>query len=384
LSSRAEIDLLIACALPPGHPQIATRVRSSLDSDIAWSKLRALAAYHRVRPLLNKRLAEHASAFVPESVMIALASEFRAVATQNLHMMGELIAVTKVFAAADIPVLPHKGPLLAQIVYSDLALRQFADLDILVHPSDLPAAIALLTNRGYRTIEDLQWLSPSALLRWTGETCYTSPCGVSFDLHWRLTPSHYTVQLDPAILWRSRTLVTISGTALPDLTPEALFLLLAVHGAKHCWESLGWLADAAWLIDANPEFDWQHAVALAEETKCRRPLRLLVSLVRRIFDVPAPDLGEDAAVRKLHERVMARLYTGPAESPRSPELLRFAADLAERRSSTLKHLLGLLFYPTEIDWKTRRLPENLFWLYAPARAVRLLGKYCRSVSSRLV
>jgi hypothetical protein len=41
----------------------------------------------------------------------------------------------------------------------------------------------------------------------------------------------------------------------------------------------------------------------------------------------------------------------------------------------VRRLFGLIFAPTEIDWKTRRLPEGLFWLYAPLRAVRLLGKY---------
>src|SRR6266566_5150702 len=69
-----ELDLLIACALPPAHTQIGARVRSSFggpvgSSRIDWNKLRTLAAYHRVQPLLYQRLAEHASAMAPANVM---------------------------------------------------------------------------------------------------------------------------------------------------------------------------------------------------------------------------------------------------------------------------------------------------------------------------
>ena len=210
-----------------------------------------------------------------------MAEDFRAGATRSLHLTGELITLTKAFAKAEIPVLPHKGPLLAQAAYGDLALRQFNDLDLLVHPADLPRAIALLAKLGYLPPSELAWLSPRALRHWTGEMSYTSQHGTAVDLHWRLTPIHYTVQLDPEILWRNIVSIRIAGSELPSLGPEALLLLLAVHGAKHCWESIGWLADVAWLLDANPHLDWQFAMKLADESSCQRPLLLAASLVAR-------------------------------------------------------------------------------------------------------
>jgi hypothetical protein len=152
-------------------------------------------------------------------------------------------------------------------------------------------------------------------------------------------------------------------------------LLLAVHGAKHCWESLGWLADVAWLLNANPDLDWQYAMKLADESKCQRPLLLAASLVHEVFDALLPELPRDPAVAGLQQRVVSRWYEGHTESPRSPELLSFALDLARGRGGSMKHLLGVLFYPTEMEWATHRLPESLFWLYAPGRAVRLSSKY---------
>ena len=295
-------------------------------------------------------------------------SDRRASAARSLYLAGELISLVKAFGVAEIPVLPHKGPLLAQAAYRDLALRDFNDLDLLVHPADLPRAITLLAELGYQPAAELAWLSPTALLRWTGEMSYASPRGVTVDLHWRLTPSHYTVQLDPEILWRHQTSLTIAGSQLPTLSTEALLLLLSVHGAKHGWEAMGWVADIAWLLDANPGVKWDAVMDLAAETQCERVVELAASLVKAVFEGATPD-------SRLCRRVLDRWYNGPLESPRSPELFSFAAALAGHRGDSLKHLLGVTFCPTEIDWRERRLPESLFWLYAPLRIARLTGKY---------
>jgi hypothetical protein len=320
-----------------------------------------------MQPLLYTRIAEHAPDLIADSILVQLASEFRASVARNLQLTGALIAIVRSFSAAGIAMLPHKGPMLAQAAYGDLAMREFADLDILIHPSDLPRALAILADLGYRVSDSLAWLSPPALMRWTCEMSYISPRGVAVDLHWRLTPSHYPVQLDPEVLWRSRTTVGIAGSELPTLLPAAQLLLLAVHGAKHCWEAIGWLADVAWLTAAHPEA-WQGALELADETGCRRVVELARSLTESVFEgKPSHD--------PLCQRALDRWYSGTTESPRSPELLSFAAALAPNRLATAKHLWGVLFWPTELDWKARRLPEGLFWAYGSIRAARLAGKY---------
>lgn len=254
-------------------------------------------------------------------------------------------------------------------------MREFDDLDLLVHPADLSRSITVLAGLGYFPQNDLAWLTPGMLLKWTGEMSYTSPQGTRVDLHWRLTPTHYTVQLDPEILWRNQISIRIAGSELPSLKPEALLLLLAVHGAKHCWESIGWLADVAWLLNANANFEWQLAMELADESNCQRPLLLLASLVQSVFQVALPALPSDPAVAGLQQRVISRWCDGPVETPKSPELFSFAAALARRRRDSLRHLFGLLFHPTELEWSRRHLPESLSWFYVPGRAARLLGKY---------
>jgi hypothetical protein len=374
---RQELNFLIACTSPKLRAGLPDTIELLVDG-IEWESLGALAFYHRVRPLLFKRVLDRALA--PDDVRAAWSSQLRANAVRNLRLTNELIAITRKFAAAEIPVLPHKGPLLAQAAYSDLAMRDFGDLDILVRTTDLPAAISLLVSCDFAPPDKLAWLSSKTLLRWTAEMSYTSPQGISVDLHWRLTPAHYTVQLDPELLWKSSRLVTIAGTQIPTLDPEALLVLLAVHGGKHCWEALGWLADLAWLVDSNPEINWQRIRDLAEEARCKRPVLLALSLMNRVFEITLPamfvnEIAKDPAIPRIEERVLWRWYEGPLHSPRSPELLFFADALAHNRFESLRHFFGLIFHPTEEEWRTRRRPEWMFWLYTVERLARLTRKY---------
>jgi hypothetical protein len=63
------------------------------------------------------------------------------------------------------------------------------------------------------------------------------------------------------------------------------------------------------------------------------------------------------------------------ESPRSPELFKFACALAPRKLDCLGHFLGVAFSPTEADWRVLRLPELAFPVYSAIHSGRLLAKY---------
>jgi len=57
-------------------------------------------------------------------------------AARNVFLTNKLFEILNLFKKNDILALPFKGPVLAESVYGDLSLRQFVDLDILVHNHD--------------------------------------------------------------------------------------------------------------------------------------------------------------------------------------------------------------------------------------------------------
>ena len=53
---------------------------------------------------------------------------------RDLELTGELARLLDRFRRDGIAAVPYKGPVLAAQAYGDVALREFVDLDILVHP----------------------------------------------------------------------------------------------------------------------------------------------------------------------------------------------------------------------------------------------------------
>ena len=96
-----------------------------------------------------------------------------------LHDMAELRTVLD---AAGVPWLTFKGPTLS-VLYGQPDLRGYTDLDVLVSPADLPAAVTALLDGGWPFIDwqsSLDRRPPMGVLHLTG------PAGTPVDLHWHL------------------------------------------------------------------------------------------------------------------------------------------------------------------------------------------------------
>ena len=59
-------------------------------------------------------------------------------------MTSELIKVMKLFEENGVEYISFKGPVLSQLAYGDITLRQYVDLDILIKKEDLRKADNLL------------------------------------------------------------------------------------------------------------------------------------------------------------------------------------------------------------------------------------------------
>ena len=129
---RAELDLLLSCARTRLDPESSERVARAVHGGVDWDSLIASADRHYVMPLLYWNLSRVCAADVPRDPMDALQHRFRDSAQRNLLKSRELVRVLNLLAANGINALPMKGPVLAEAVYGQLALRQFDDLDVLI------------------------------------------------------------------------------------------------------------------------------------------------------------------------------------------------------------------------------------------------------------
>ena len=62
------------------------------------------------------------------------------------------------------------------------------------------------------------------------------------ELHWRLEDRYLKFPFGTETLWSSASPERLFGNPVTALSPEMLFLYLCMHGAKHYWERLEWIA----------------------------------------------------------------------------------------------------------------------------------------------
>ncbi len=380
-----EIELLICCARTHFDPGMRHKMRTLVANGIDWPYLIRKAWRQGTTPLLYLGLSSILPRAVPESVLATLRSSFYANAARNLFLAGELIRLMDLFDRHGIRAIPYKGPALAVSVYQNLALRQFSDLDLLVHIWDFHfSAQDLLIAHGWRRISDYGW-----------ETGFVDATGrVSVDLHQGITDSGMPFKLGFERLWRRRASCSLAGALIPTLAPSDALIILSVQLAKDAGTNrvrLVKLCDIAELVRAPASLDWDRTIDEARRLGCLYILFLGLRAVHEVLDVTLPD----QVSRKIHAvpklasvatHIKECLFYGAAGRYSRPELFarcRFHLEVRERRCDRLDPKYLYAITPNLFDYRFVRLPRSLFFLYPLVRPIRLFCKYGRRMLRRM-
>jgi len=199
---RPEAELLLCCAWSSTDSERAARTRALLREELNWEYLLRKASEHGMMPLLYRHLDATAPEAVPKVILYRLRDHFRENTRRNLFLTGELLKLLNLFEAHRIPAVPYKGPMLAALVYGNLALRHSGDLDILVHKRDVLRAKELLVSLGYRQQDQLTSEQVAGVLQSPHEHHFSFESDKSIvELHWRIMPGHSSFPLETEFLW---------------------------------------------------------------------------------------------------------------------------------------------------------------------------------------
>jgi hypothetical protein len=176
--------------------------------------------------------------------------------------------------------------------------------------------------------------------------------------------------------------VRVDGHEVPAPCMEDHLVLTCIHGAKHFWERLSWIADVAGLVSQQTEMDWARAAASARavrsELMLHTGLRLAVQLLNAgLPEVVSSRVQEDAGSARLVASVLGWL---PAAGHASPGLFQRAAFRLRMRGGFFAapaYLLRLSLSPTEEDWQADGELSRNTLLEALRRPFRLARKYGR-------
>ncbi len=376
-----EVQLLLACASSDIEPGRQAKIRQLVSAGVEWNDVLERAKRHSLLPMLYWQLSASCSELVPEKTLDFLCDHFRKNTARNLVLSSDLLSFLKALKDRDVSAMPYKGPSLAISVYGNVGLRQFGDLDILVRKKDVAVATEVLVNEGFKTHFKISEKQLAMFIRLGYVRLLKRDMGrQTVELHWAIAPRFFGFHLDIELLWQTLISVDLLGQQILAPPPEALLLMLCVHGAKDAWERLEWVSGVADLIRRETKLDWDGVLALAEKTHSTRMLKVGLFLAAFLLGAPVPirilaEFESDASLRRF-----AMMFIEPLTSAapmawtlieRVRSQLQFKDDLLQR----LRFCFRLGLTTTPVDWAVLPLPPSLRFMYFLVRPFRLLKKY---------
>lgn len=376
---RPEEQILICVARRSLDASGTEQLRRLLQEQLDWDYLLTKANHHCLIPLLYQHLSSVDPSAIPEPDMLRLQRDNEGNTKTSLFLTGELIKILACLEEEGVRAIPFKGPTLAIRAYGDVGLRQFGDLDILVHKRDVSRVKELLVGRGFEPRPELTNAQQAAQLRFDCACNFDNRQGVVLDVHWDIVERYLSFDIKAGRLWDQLEPVKINGKQLLTLSTEDLLLVLCLHGFTHRWERLGWICDVASLIDHRKDINWHLVLRNATTLGARGILSLGLFLAEDLLDASIPpEVSKsllDPKVKKLSEQVREQLFT-ERRTPAGVFAEAFTlVTLRERRRDRLKAGLRLAASPRSYDWMFLSVPDSLFFLYYLVRPLRLAGKY---------
>jgi hypothetical protein len=336
-----------------------------------------LAEEHCVLGLLAMRLREFGGAAASPEVFQELRERQRAQALFTLRVTAEMFRLLDRFAEDGVEALVIKGPVLSVRCYGDPGLRHYGDLDLIVRDADVLRSTELMLGLGFEPSVALTAIQAKKI---PGEYVFRqTSTKLLVEFHTELTFRYHPRQLPLENLFARQAHVNIDSHLVPALSPEDELVLICIHGAKHFWEQLSYIADVAAFVTVQ-ELDWTRVLAAAEEVRGERMLYLGLCLAADVLGAPLPEkvaerARSDRAIGSLVGRIVQWLPAAGSTPPGIFERAMFRMRMRGGMLSAVAYLFRLSFSPTEEDWVEGAENKRHWLLDALGRPFRLARKY---------
>jgi Uncharacterised nucleotidyltransferase len=374
--SGAEWLVLLECARPQTERR---RLEELLRKRLAWPGLLTFADEHGMLGLLCERLRGIDGTLVPPEIRQRLQERQRAQTIFTLSLTAELFRILDHFAAPGLAVLLTKGPALSARCYGNPGSRQYTDIDLIVRDEDIERATEVMTALGYEAKVPLKAIRAK---KFPGEYVFVRrETKLLVEFHTEKTFRYHPRPLSVERLLERRGSVRFDGHDVPVLSVEDELILICIHGAKHLWTRLMWIADVAALV-SRQDFAWDQLWSAAHEVGALRMLRLGLRLAADILGAPLPvqiagQVRSDATAGRVAAQISERLPQGEAQVLGLLGRAAFRIKMPGGFLRGLAYLLRISVSPTEEDWVAGAEDARSSPLDAVGRPFRLARKYGR-------
>jgi len=372
-----EVETLLLCTRPARSAGDIATIRS-LVSSLNWDLFYKIARRHSLLPLAYRRLNETAGQIIPTEELQKLRLAYELNAARNLILTNELVQMTQALDQNGIQSIAYKGPALAVLAYGDPALRRFIDLDLMVRRENVLQAAEVLATRGYHP-KSLTSDQQALLLQTQHNLQLVSASRVIVELHWQVASQLFASSVTAEELWNNFETIRLNDFPVKSFSTEDLLFSLCVHGSRHLWERLAWIADVGHLLQVRPEINWSALVARARAANAERMFLLGLYLASDLLHSQLPDIvsekiSQDKVIGQLAKVITARLFDGPEHHPATTrEILAYNLRVRRGLRSRLQYFLFTLT-PSDSDVKLFTVPARWWVAYYLLRPFRILAK----------
>jgi Uncharacterised nucleotidyltransferase len=326
-----------------------------------WDQFVTSASRHGVLGIVNAHLAgvPHLADEVRQSVLQRAALE----ELWHEHLDRGLRRAVSALTAAGIDACALKGPLLARRLYSPPAARYAVDVDLLVRPEQLEAALHAFAQAGYICEAGA---TAEYLLKYGHHVGLSRPGEPPIELHFRAYAGFGVEIAADVLLARAERASIGDGLSVLVPAPEEEFVYLATHAAGHSFIRLVWLYDLKLLCRRHPALDWRQVADLAEACSVKSAVAYTLRLLDRWLDVVPSGvprtLTRPSAAARMADWLLTEVSTPQPESPRDKlGGLLFTSLLCDTMRS------GLWLWQHHLGRMTRRRLYQLAPVYFPER-----------------
>lgn len=293
MKKSVELEILIEAIKISLLEKSSKKLISLLKSqNIDWQRLEKLATFHSIRPVVydafrhigfeNEYSTKIKSYTIGQSII-------------NLGTTQELARLLDLLQNQNIRVLPYKGLLFINELYSNQNLRETHDVDLLVHPEDAKKALKILINDGYifdaKIGRNLSFdeitdtlLSTFGIIEVGLDKMTTVGINVHIDFHWRLYEDFYQYTIDFTEFFTHQKQTTYSSRTVFFPSKKSQFLmLLNHHGGRENWCRLKHFCDLITFLKTNNSFSNEELLEISTEAEMKNIFEVGLSMYQSIF-----------------------------------------------------------------------------------------------------
>jgi len=376
-SFSSEWSALLECASPAHDLQKLASLLRSTDGN----RLLVLAEEHGVIGQLAGCLHKLHENSVSPGIRQALADRQRAQIFFSLRLTAELFGLLELFSSQGIEALVVKGPVLAVQAYGDPAMRSYGDLDMLVRQRNIRRATELMSAAGYVPAVSLSAIDAGRI---PGQYLFSKPDSkLIVELHNDCTLRYFPRRLPLEEFFARQIRVRVDGHDVSALSVEDELVLICIHGAKHFWERLMWIADVAALISRQTAINWERVADSAKAVGAERMLHTGLRLASDLLKAQLPGkvqaaVQADMAATRLAAQTRKWLPAAGFSPPGLFERAFFRMRMRGNLISGSAYLLRLALSSTEEDWQSDAQGNRHPILEVLRRPIRLARKYSRA------